>query len=535
LEPNVTTSVRAASRDWASEYAELSANDRDLGPEDLERCAIAAHLLGKDEQVARFLDRAQSGYLEQGAPDKAARAVFWLVFHLRNAGQAARATGWLARLHRILDEHDQEGHQSYLPLLLEGVALMQAGAASEAMPLLEQVSAGARAIGDDDVLVLAGLARGRCLVLLGQTANALATLDEIMVSVVSERVAPPVIGLAYCSVISLCMERFDIQRAGEWTRALTGWCDSQSGLQRYRGECQVHRAEIFQVHGSWTEAIEEAAQVSHRVPAAGFVAGAAHYRLAELYRLRGQFDLAERSYAAAAACGREVQPGLALVRLAQGNPTAGIAGLDRALAESRNPARRSLLLAAKVEITLAADSIDDAQTALAELEGNAEAIATPYAAALGAHAGGQVRLVEDDAAAALPLLRRAWTLWQQVDAPYEAARTRVLVSAACRALGDDDAARMELDAARTVFEQLGARSDLATLAPVDEAKPGHPLTARECEVLALVAQGITNRGIATKLFLSEKTVARHLSNIFTKINVTSRAAATAYAYEHGLV
>jgi DNA-binding NarL/FixJ family response regulator len=157
------------------------------------------------------------------------------------------------------------------------------------------------------------------------------------------------------------------------------------------------------------------------------------------------------------------------------------------------------------------------------------------AAALGAHAGGQVRLAEDDAAAALPLLRRARTLWQQVDAPYEAARTRVLVSAACRALGDDDAARMELDAARNVFEQLGARSDLATLAPVDEAKPGHPLTARECEVLALVAQGITNRGIATKLFLSEKTVARHLSNIFTKINVTSRAAATAYAYEHGLV
>ena len=303
----------------------------------------------------------------------------------------------------------------------------------------------------------------------------------------------------------------------------------------YRGECQVHRAEIFQLHGSWAEATEEAVQVSERVPTAGFVAGGAHYRLAELHRLRGQLDLAEREYAVAAACGREVQPGLALLRLAQGNPTAAIAGLDRALAESRDPAGQSLLLAAKVEVTLAAGIIDEMPATLTQLEHNAAAIQTPYLAALAAHADGHVRLAEGDPQAALPLLRQAWALWQQVDAPYEAARTRVVVSAACRALGDDDAARMELDAARMIFEQLGAQSDLAALAPSDGAAPGHPLTARECEVLALVAQGHTNRGIATILFLSEKTVARHLSNIFTKIDVSSRAAATAYAYEHALV
>ncbi|HET6759068.1 MAG TPA: LuxR C-terminal-related transcriptional regulator [Propionibacteriaceae bacterium] len=331
------------------------------------------------------------------------------------------------------------------------------------------------------------------------------------------------------------MDRFDMQRAAEWTQALTRWCDAQSGLLPYRGECQVHRAEILQLHGSWAEAAEEVTQVSQRLPTASFVAGAAHYRLAELQRLRGQFDLAERSYAAAASCGREVQPGLALVRLAQGNPSAGLAGLDRALAESRSPARRSLLLAAKVEIALAAGSTDTARTALGELEKNAETIETPYMAALVADAGGRLRLAEDDPQAALPLLRRAWALWQEVDAPYEAARTRVQVSAACRALGDDDAARMELDAARTLFEQLGARCDLVALAPTEGAALGHPLSARECEVLALVAHGQTNRGIATTLFLSEKTVARHLSNIFTKINVNSRAAATAYAYEHQLV
>jgi DNA-binding CsgD family transcriptional regulator/tetratricopeptide (TPR) repeat protein len=529
------TSVLPPGRDWVKEYAELSAIDGDLDPGDLERRAVAAHVLGEDEQAVSLLDRAHRNYLEQGLPDKAARCVFWLIFHLRNAGQNARAAGWIARLRRLLDDDDPDGHLAYLGVLGEGVALMQAGSVIQALPMVERAAAGAQAAGDDDLFVLAGLARGRCLDVQGHRTEALEALDEIMVYVVADRVAPQVVGIAYCSVISLCMDRFDMQRAAEWTQALSRWCDAQSGLMPYRGECQVHRAEILQLHGSWAEATEEVVQVSQRLPAAGFVAGAAHYRLAELYRLRGQFDLAERSYAAAASCGREVQPGLAHLRLAQGNPAAGLAGLDRALAESRSPARRSLLLAAKVEIALAAGTIDAARTALAELEKNAEAIETPYMSALVAHAAGQLRLAEDDPQAALPLLRRAWTLWQQVDAPYEAARTRVKVSAACRALGDDDAARMELDAARTVFEQLGAQSDLASLAPTEGAAPGHPLTARECEVLALVAQGHTNRGIATILFLSEKTVARHLSNIFTKINVNSRAAATAYAYEHQLV
>jgi len=529
------TSGRQPARDWLQEYAELSTREGDLTPEDLERYSVAAHLLGKDEQAYRLLDQAHSGYLDQGDPEKAARAVFWLGFHLRNAHQAARSAGWLCRLHRILDDCDPKGQQSYLPLLIDGVPLMQAGSVTQALPLLEQAAAGARAAGDDDVFVLAGLASGRCLIARGQTAQALATLDEVMVYVVADRVAPQVVGLAYCIVISLCMERFDIQRAAEWTQALTGWCDAQSGLMPYRGECQVHRAEIFQLHGSWTEAVEEAAQVSERVPRAGFVAGGAHYRLAELHRLRGQLDLAEREYAVAASCGREVQPGLALLRLAQGNPATAIAGLDRALAEGRDPARQALLLAAKIEIGLADGRVEGARSALIQLDQNAAAIQTPYLAALSAHAGGQVELAEGDPQAALPLLRQAWTLWQQVDAPYEAARTRVLVSAACRAVGDDDAARMELDAARTIFEQLGAQSDLAALAPIEGAGPGHPLTARECEVLVLVAKGHTNRGIAAILFLSEKTVARHLSNIFTKIDVSSRAAATAYAYQHGLV
>ena len=304
------TSVRPLPHDWAKEYAALSQSDDILPPEDLERYAVAAHLLGEDEQAFRLLDSAHRSYLEQGRSDKAARCVFWLIYHLRYAGQSARAAGWIVRLRRIVEDQDPERRLLYLVLLGEGVSLMQAGAAQEALPMVEQAAAGARAVGDDDLYVLAGMARGRCLDLQDQRAQALAAFDEIMVYVVADRVAPQVIGLAYCSVISLCMERFDIERAGEWTRALAGWCDAQSGLMPYRGECQVHRAEIFQLHGSWAEAIDEAVLVSQRVPVAGFVAGAAHYRLAELHRLRGHWIWRSASTPLPRAAGARCNPAL---------------------------------------------------------------------------------------------------------------------------------------------------------------------------------------------------------------------------------
>jgi tetratricopeptide (TPR) repeat protein len=240
------TSVLPPAHDWAKEYAELLAIDGDLGPEDLERGAVAAHVLGEDEQAVSLLDRAHRSYLEQGLPEKAARCVFWLIFHLRNAGQTARAAGWIARLRRLLDDDDPNGHLAYLGVLGEGVALMQAGSVIQALPMVERAAAGARAAGDHDLFVLAGLARGRCLDAQGHRTRALEALDEIMVDVVADRVAPQVVGIAYCSVISLCMDRFDMQRAAEWTQALSRWCDAQSGLLPYRGECQVHRAEILQ-------------------------------------------------------------------------------------------------------------------------------------------------------------------------------------------------------------------------------------------------------------------------------------------------
>lgn len=259
--------------------------------------------------------------------------------------------------------------------------------------------------------------------------------------------------------------------------------------------------------------------------------------------MRGRFGAAAQAYERAAACGTEVQPGLARLRLAQGRPDAAAAGLDRALAESAAIRARPVLLAARVEVALATDELTAARRAQQQLAELVGPTSPPYLQAMAEHCAGAVLLAGGDPGGALGPLRRGAARWQEVGAPYEAARTRLLVAQACRELGDRDAADMEFDAARTVLTQLGALADLADLADLGDLATSVPsappadgrLSPRECEVLRLVATGATNRAIAERLVLSEKTVARHVSNIFGKLELTSRAAATAYAYEHGLV
>jgi DNA-binding CsgD family transcriptional regulator len=529
--------VRAfTSHDWPAEYTRLAESDQGapLSPEDLERWAVAAHLIGEDDQVISLRDRAYRNYLDRGLTRQAARCIFWIGFHLDNAGRAAQAAGWLERLRRILAELDEDDPLWALEWLALAFRAMQAADAETAIPLFDQVSAAARRTNDEDLLVLAGIGRGNCLIMLGNMAGALDSLDEAMLYVTAEVVAPQVAGLAYCSVISACMERFDLQRAAEWTRALAGWCDAQSGLVPYRGVCQIHRAEILHLLGSWTEAAEEAERARNRLASNSMIIGGAQYRLAELHRLHGRFDLAERAYAAAASCGHEVQPGLAQLRAAQGRAATAAAGLDRALAENANAPERPRLLAARVEVALQTADLSAASVAASALADEAGRIGTPYVEAQACHAQGRVLLAQGEPQSALPILRRAWGLWQRVDVPYEAAKTRLEVGAACRALGDEDAERMEIDAARTAFQQLGASADLAAIDHYERGTAEGPLTAREKEVLHLVAHGGTNRAIAAELFLSEKTVARHLSNIFVKLGVSSRSSAASYAYEHGL-
>lgn len=545
-EPGGATDVRERGRvaftrrAWGEAYAELFAADRDapLGIEDLERLAVAAYMLGRDDESADAWERAHQACLHLGDAVRAARCAFWLAFGLINRGEVARGGGWLARVQRLLDDTDRDCVERGYLLAPAAIARFAAGDPATAYATFSQAAAIGDQFHDPDLMVLARTGQGRTLIRLGKIAEGMVLLDEVMVAVMADAVSPILVGATYCSVMDACREIFDLRRAREWTAALSHWCASQPDLVPYRGQCMVYRAEIMQLHGAWSDAVDEATRACEwlsRPPAPA--AGPAFYQRAELHRLRGEFAKAEQAYRKASQLGHIPQPGLALLRLAQGRLDAAVAAIRRAVEEAQDRLTRAKVLAAHAEIMLAARDLPAARVAADELTAVAADLDAPLLRAVAAHATGAVLLAEGDARAAVDALRRAWTAWQELDAPYEAARARTLIGLAYRALGDRDTAAMELDAARWVFRQLGAMPDVIRVeALVREAAPAAAggLTAREMEVLRLVAAGKTNRAIADDLFLSERTVDRHVSNIFTKLGVSSRAAATAYAVEHDL-
>jgi ATP/maltotriose-dependent transcriptional regulator MalT len=393
------------------------------------------------------------------------------------------------------------------------------------------------AFGDADLVNLARQGEGRALVSLGRTADGVALLDEVMIAVTSGELSPVIAGVVYCSVISACFEMLDIRRAQEWTDALNRWCASQPDMVPFRGQCLVHRAEILLLHGLWSDAMTEARRACERLrqPEPQRVAGAAFYHIAELHRLRGEFSDAEQAYRRAAELGRTPQPGMALLRLAQGQIDAARAAILRARETAGDRRTRSGVLAAAAEIELRSGNTNPARAAGDELAALAIELDTPFLRALTLHTSGAILLAQGDAHESLRPLRDARTLWRELNVPYEAARATALIANASHVLGDIDGAEMELHAAKRIFEQLGARPALRALEAPDQQIGAEPLTPREVEVLKLVACGKTNRAIAGELAISEKTVARHVSNIFVKLDVSSRSAATAYAFSHRLV
>jgi ATP/maltotriose-dependent transcriptional regulator MalT len=530
------------SQGWGDAYAQLSAADKEtpLEPDDLERLAVAAFLVGRDADSVGVWERAHQACLSGGETTRAARCAFWLGFTLVLKGETARGGAWLARLRRLLDEYQTDCAEEGFFLVAVALQKMDEGEAEAAYATSEEISAIADRFSDPDLVAISRLVRGQALIQLGDTAQGVAWLDEVMISVTSNEVSPLVVGLIYCAVIEAFQAIFDLHRAKEWTAALSHWCESQPDLVPYRGQCLVHRAEIMQLHGAWPDAIEEAKRAGDWLsrPPGHPAVGMAFYQQAELRRLCGEFPEAEEAYRQATRWGRSPQPGLAQLRLAQGQADAAEAAINSALDEAQELATRSRLLAAYVEILLAGNSVPAARSAADELSGIASKIDAPMLHAMAAHASGSVLLAEGAHRDALTMLRRAWSGWRKLEAPYEAARVRVLVGLAYRSLGDDDTAEMELDAARWVFQQLGAAPDLARveeLSRAEAARPAGGLTAREVQVLALVAKGETNKAIAAELVLSERTVERHVSNIFNKLGVSSRTAATAHAFQHQLI
>lgn len=529
--------------DWESAYRDLSAvlADGEPSPDDLDLLATAAYLTGRDEEGFGLWARAHRACLDAADVPRAARFGIRLAQCLAFKGELARARGWVGRTRHLLDDAEAEcverGHLDYVTAMCR---ILETGDVAGAHAGFVHAVETAARFGDRELDTLARIGLGRCRIYLGAVAEGLRLLDEAMVAVEGREISPVAIGDSYCTAIDACHELFDVPRFEDWTESFTRWLGSHAALTVYGGHCALHRAELMLLRGDWADAATEADEAVSRLnrPRNLLTLGGAHYVRADVHRLRGEFDAADGEYRRAHEHGCEPHPGLALLRLGQGRTDLAEAAVRRLEAEVVQPVVRARMLGAFAEIVLASGDGAAAGAAADELAAVAREQGSQYLVAAASHARAAVLLTAGEARSALVLAREAWRHWSELRTPYEGARTRILLAEACRVLGDRESADLETEAARASFLVLGARPDLDRVAPqpgttVDRS-PGL-LSAREVEVLVRVACGGTNRAIARHLRISERTVASHVSHIFTKIGVASRAAATAYAYEHRLV
>ncbi len=526
------------ARRWRDACEQLTAADREtaLTPDDLERLGTAAYLCGDPcWQIA--WTRAHQILRDGGETARAARSAFWLGFGYFNAGEMAQGGGWLTRTQRLVDELGTDCAEAGYLLLPAAIEACDRDPVTSLVAFRRALELGER-FRDRDLIALARHGEARCIIVLGDPPAGMALLDEVLVALTAGELSPIVEGDTYCGAIEACQLTFDVRRAREWTAALHRWHELQPGLEAFRGQCLIYLSAIAQTRGDWRSALDVASQACQRLtePTLHPAIGAAHYQRAQLERLRGEFGAAEESYQLAGEHGREPQPGLAQLRLAQGQVAPAAASIRRVLDESRHPVERSAALPVCVEIMIAIHDVGAARAAAEELGQIAATFASPFLRAQAAHATGSVLVAEGRHREALEHLREACAILRELDAPYDAARTRVLVGLACRALGDLDGAEVEWRAARGVFQTVGAAPDLDRLDALSgKSSQRGLLTTRELDILRLIASGRTNRAIGEELVISEKTVARHASNIFDKLGVSSRAAATAFAYDHHLL
>ena len=525
-------------RDWARAFATWS----DIEPEaltadDLAGLATAAYLLGNRAEAAAAMQRCF--HLRVAADDApaAARTAFWLAVIHATGGEPALAGGWTARAQRLLENLDVDVVERGYVLVVQMFAHVARGEFDAVAECAEAITDYGRRFDDADLLATGLSSRGRIMVELGQVPEGLALFDEAMVCIGDGGGSPILAGEAYCTMIEGCQQVSDLGRAAEWTAALDRWCDAQPGLVAFTGQCAVHRGQIMRLRGAYEQAIEEFIAAASRYRTAGTpeAAGLAAAERGDVLRILGRYTAADEAYEEASSHGFEPQPGLALLWLARDRRGAARAAMGRLLIEADRPVRRAQLLPAAVQIYLADNDLDDARAAARELDELAAAFGTMALRAAAGQSSGQVELEDGDPAGALPYLRKSMQLWSTLGCPFEVPRVRVLIGRACTALGDEDSSVTHYDSARRTFVELDTTPQLDALAGLTrrERRPDG-LTDREIEVLGLVAAGKSNAQIASALTLSEKTVARHLSNIFAKIDVQSRTAAAAYAFEHGL-
>lgn len=525
-------------REWVAAYDGLASAEPDtmLG-EDFMSLAFSAYLLGRHNDCVQALQRAHAASLASNDQLGAVRAATWLGQVLLERGEAAVAAGWIGRAERLLDEVSEDVAERGHLLMLGCMRAIFSGDMPGALDLAVEVTSCGRRFGVPDLVACGLMAQGRCLMYSGRVRDGLALLDEAMVGVAAGELSPIVAGSVYCSLIEACQEISDFGRVAEWTAALTTWCVDQPGLVPFTGQCSVHRGQVLRVRGAYDEALREfegAVQryvVNDTLPATALArleAGRVHF-------LQGDFDAASAAFDEALALGLDPQPDLARLWLSLGRTDAALVAVRRQVATPMDPVHRSQMLPVAIDTLVAAGDLDTARPLVEELAGIAAEFGCAAMQGMAEQARVQLQLAEGDHAEALALSRHVLRRWLDLDWPHQIARARMLAGRALRGLGDETSAVAELTAARKAFADIGAVEDVREVeALLSRSRAPMGLTAREVEVLRLVAAGRSNQEIASDLVLSEKTVARHLSNMYTKLGVGSRTAAAAFAFEHGL-
>jgi ATP/maltotriose-dependent transcriptional regulator MalT len=521
--------------DWAAAHALAtgwSGDDPAAEAERLDVVAEAAWWLGRLEECVEARSEAYRRFEDLGDTRRAGQCAIWLYEHHCMRVRPAIATAWLQRARRMLE--DDPGCVEHVALLLrEGEVAHGESRLDDASDLTERAHRVARELGSTDLEAEALQALGRILIDEGEAERGLAHLDEAMLLAVEGRLGPYSTGKVYCSLISACEDLGDLRRAAEWTEATAQWAERHP-FAIFPGICRVHRAFVLNQRGAMTDAEREATRACDELLASHLPnAAAAFAEVGDIRRRLGNLDRAEEAFARAEELSGAACTGTAILRLAQGRIDAATRIISGCLAgQPAGRQARAWVLAAATQIAIAADDVDAAQGHAEELAVLAATFDNPVLRATEALARGRVQLARQDPVTAGATLHDALQLWQELEIPYEEATTRTVLAKARRDAGDEAGARESFAAARALFDQIGVRLD-GTEATGRPALPGG-LTEREAEVLRLVASGLANKEIAAELHLSAKTVSRHLTNIFTKIGVSSRAAATAYAFEHGV-
>ncbi|WP_374313606.1 LuxR C-terminal-related transcriptional regulator, partial [Microbacterium sp.] len=497
-----------------------------LSAPDLELLSTASFLRGRHEAAIRALTDAHEMYVALDDTLGAARTAGWIAFEMLEAGEVTVSASWIGRGLRLVARLDEPGSVGgFVALVPAAFTAMFVGDVAEAKRRCDEIAAIADRAGDRELAAYAAFGQGKCLTTLGRTVEGLAGRDPVVAAVSAGEVSTMTTCIFYRVMLDVWHEAFDLERAQSGTAAFAQLCSDQPDLVAYSGQCHAYRAQLLLLHGEWAEASAAATLAEERLRAGDFTAGyVANYQLGELHRLRGEVRAADEHYQRAAQTGWDPQPGLALLALAKGDAALAQTMIRHSVAGAEEGGRRRLLPAV-AEIEIAAGDVAAARRAADELTTANRSAPTPMLAAVASFVEARVRLAEGDAHGALEAVDAAHSAWSALEAPYEVARCGAVRGRILLALEESDAATAELDKARRAFLELGARAALSELTSLTADRPTGSLTDREVEVLRLVSTGLTNRAIADRLTLSEKTVARHLANIYGKLGLSSRAAA----------